>query len=121
MKYPAELVFADIAVGGHFADSPPFAEIMFQFLDQQLNARSGGWRLLLLARRSEPNTNRVRTVTDGLAYSASATSPSGTAVVDFTDRMTMRLTTFDTRPRDRMWSRRKSSKACMSRVTMRST
>ena len=47
--------------------------------------------------------------------------PSGTAVVFFTPRITIRLSMFETRPRDSDLSRRKSSKARMSRVTMRSS
>ena len=46
---------------------------------------------------------------------------SGTAVVFFTARTTILLSMLETSPRDRIRSRRKSSKVCMSRVTMRNS
>ena len=63
----------------------------------------------------------LRATVDQFSRVADARLFGGTAVVFFTPRMTMRLSMFDTRPSDRILSRRKSSKACMSRVTMRSS
>ena len=59
--------------------------------------------------------NRIDQATCGLI------SPRGTAVERFTERMTMRVSTFDTTPSARSLSRWNTSKAWMSRVTIRST
>ena len=63
----------------------------------------------------------IRAVKNTTAAPLGLISPSGTVVAFFTERTTILLSMLETSPSDRIFSRRKSSKACMSRVTMRSS